>query len=93
MNNWRGIPREEIPWYPTIDAEKCTGCKACIEFCRNDVLEFDEATCKTAVKNPYNCVVECRTCSRLCPSEAITFPEETRFAEFIKEMLEKREEP
>lgn len=88
MNEWRGIPREEIQWYPTIDAKKCIGCKACVEFCKNDVLEFDEATGKTRVKNPYNCVVECRTCARLCPTEAITFPDEEAFVVYIKEKLE-----
>lgn len=87
MKEWRGIPREEIPWYPTIDAEKCIGCKACIEFCNNAVLEFDEAAVKTSVKNPYNCVVECRTCARLCPTDAISFPDEKEFSAFIKEKL------
>lgn len=87
MGEWRGIPREEIPWFPTIDAEKCIGCKACVEFCKNDVLEFEEETGKTKVKNPYNCVVECRTCARLCPTEAITFPDETVFSNFIKTKL------
>jgi hypothetical protein len=22
------IPREEIPWYPTVSAEKCNGCQS-----------------------------------------------------------------
>jgi hypothetical protein len=22
---WHGIPREEIPWYPTVHAETCIG--------------------------------------------------------------------
>lgn len=87
MKEWRGIPREDIQWNPTIDAEKCIGCKACVEFCKNDVLEFDEATGKTRVKNPYNCVVECRTCARLCPTGAITFPDEEAFIAYIKEKL------
>ena len=42
MRTWRGILREEIPWYPTIDPDRCTGCRTCVDFCRNDVLEFDE---------------------------------------------------
>ncbi|MBW4055681.1 MAG: ferredoxin family protein [Proteobacteria bacterium] len=87
MSEWRGIPREEIPWFPTIDAEKCSGCRECITICKNNVLAFDEAGLKSTVVNPYNCVVECRTCARLCPSEAISFPDAAVFSEFIKEKL------
>lgn len=83
MKEWRGIPREEIDWYPAIDPEKCIGCKTCVDFCKNDVLEFDEAVQKTRVNNPYNCVVECRTCARLCPTEAISFPDEEAFNAYI----------
>lgn len=87
MKEWRGIPRGEIDWNPTIDPEKCIGCKVCVEFCKNDVLEFDEAKQKTRVKNPYNCVVECRTCARICPTGAITFPDEVAFIAYIREKL------
>ncbi|RII29681.1 MAG: 4Fe-4S ferredoxin [Geobacter sp.] len=85
MKEWRGIPRQEIPWFPTIDPEKCTGCKTCMEFCKNDVLTFDGEAEKVLVANPFNCVVECRTCSRLCPSGAISFPAEKDFAAWLQE--------
>ena len=29
-------------------------------------------------------VVECRTCARLCPADAISFPEEQQFNEILK---------
>jgi len=87
MNEWRGIPREAIPWYPRIDADKCIGCRTCVEFCKNGVLEFDEATGKASVSSPFNCVVECSTCGRLCPAEAISFPEQAAFAEIIRRLL------
>jgi len=90
MKEWRGIPREEVPWFPTIDAVKCTGCKTCIEICKNDVLLFDEEAGKAQAVHPYNCVVECKTCARLCPSGAITFPTEEEFGTFAKERLKKK---
>jgi NAD-dependent dihydropyrimidine dehydrogenase PreA subunit len=87
MMTWLGIPRGEIPWYPTIAAEKCTGCRTCVDFCPNDVLEFDEAIGKTIVRNPFNCVVECSTCGKLCPEGALRFPDEAVFSAFIKERI------
>jgi NAD-dependent dihydropyrimidine dehydrogenase PreA subunit len=90
MKEWRGIPREEIPWFPTIDEEKCIGCRACVEFCPNEVLEFDEEAGKARVKYPFNCVVECKACAKLCPVDAISFPKEKEFSALIKEKLSKR---
>ena len=87
MSEWRGIPREEIPWYPTIDEEKCIGCRECITICKNEVLAFDESSQKSKVVNPYHCVVECRTCAKLCPAEAISFPDAEEFTAFIKARL------
>ena len=87
MNDWRGIPREKIPWFPTIDPEKCTGCRTCVEFCHNGVLEFVEEQQKARVRAPYNCVVECSTCGRFCPAEAISFPEPEGFNDTIRRLL------
>ena len=30
---WHGIPRNKIPWYPTIDYEKCVSCGKCVDYC------------------------------------------------------------
>lgn len=90
MSKWRGILREKIPWYPTIDNDKCIGCRTCIEFCRNAVLEFDEQENKARVRSPYSCVVECSTCGRLCPSGAISFPDPDAFGALIKQLLSEK---
>lgn len=71
---WQGIPRDSIPWYPTIDLEKCKGCKVCFNFCRQHVYKWTEETKKVAVARPFNCVVGCSTCAGLCDEEAISFP-------------------
>jgi len=64
-----GIPREKIPWYPTILTEKCTECGVCVSFCHKAVYADGPV-----VKNPFNCVVGCTGCASECPSEAISFP-------------------
>lgn len=87
MTKWRGIPRKRIPWFPEIDEEKCIGCGTCIEFCKNGVLDFDPETKKARVRAPYDCVIECSTCGRLCPVDAISFPDEIEFAELIEKLL------
>ena len=91
MNEWRGIPREDIPWFPTIDAGKCIGCRECFTICKNGVLLFDEVAQKSTVVNKYNCVVECRSCARLCPADAISFPDVNDFGAYIKEELAAKE--
>ena len=71
---WRGIPREEIPWFPAVVEELCDGCRACLNFCPNRVYEWVEAAGKVRVSNPYACIVGCRTCASKCQPGAILFP-------------------
>jgi ferredoxin len=40
-NQWHGIPRQEIQWYPTIVAERCIGCGLCVTSCGKNVYAFD----------------------------------------------------
>ena len=72
---WHGIPREQIPWYPSVDEEKCIGCKLCFVSCGRNVFDFDVMQHKAVVTRPYNCMVGCSTCATICPSRAISFPE------------------
>jgi NAD-dependent dihydropyrimidine dehydrogenase PreA subunit len=69
---WHGIPREEIPWYPTVDPETCIGCTLCYVTCGRGVYDMQDN--KAVVPTPYSCMVGCSTCAIVCPVEAISFP-------------------
>jgi NAD-dependent dihydropyrimidine dehydrogenase PreA subunit len=83
-NTYMKIPREKIPWFPTIDPEKCTNCGSCLEFCSNGVFEQGEESMK--VVSPYNCVVGCSSCVKICPSDAIGFPDLKELIEMLKKL-------
>ena len=74
MGIFGNLPREKIPWFPTIDFDKCVRCKECYNFCHNGVYEWDEENNKPRVVQPYNCVIGCSACANLCNGEAIKFP-------------------
>jgi NAD-dependent dihydropyrimidine dehydrogenase PreA subunit len=74
FGTWQGIPREEIPWQPTIDASQCTGCKICFNFCSHGVYGWDDTANRSVVQSPFSCVVGCSNCAGQCQSEAISFP-------------------
>jgi CDP-4-dehydro-6-deoxyglucose reductase, E3 len=71
---WKGHPREQIPWHPTVDLEACIGCKTCWEFCSHGVYAWDDATDRPKVVEPFQCVVGCSGCSHQCEHGAISFP-------------------
>lgn len=68
---------EESPsrrWYPVIDFSRCTNCMECIDFCLFGVYGVD--TVETIlVEQPDNCRKGCPACSRVCPQNAIIFPQ------------------
>jgi len=86
MAPFDGMPRDKIPWFPTIDYEKCLGCKECFNFCHNNVYEWDEDKNQPKVVNPYNCVVGCSACANLCAQGAISFPTRKELVEIIKKL-------
>jgi NAD-dependent dihydropyrimidine dehydrogenase PreA subunit len=69
--SYKGIPREDIPWYPKVDEKKCSGCSSCVEFCTQSVFSFDG---RSHVIKPYNCIVGNSSCRSFCPEKAISFP-------------------
>ncbi|MFW6146298.1 MAG: ATP-binding protein [Planctomycetota bacterium] len=66
---------EDLParWFPVIDADRCTHCFECVEFCLFGVFEVD-ARRRVHVAIGDNCKVGCPACGRVCPAGAILFP-------------------
>jgi NAD-dependent dihydropyrimidine dehydrogenase PreA subunit len=63
-----------IRWYPVIDYSRCTNCLECIDFCLFGVYGIDRKD-RILVENQDNCKRGCPACSRVCPENAIIFPE------------------
>jgi len=61
-------------WYPVIDFSRCTNCMECIDFCLFGVYGVDAAQ-TILVEQPDNCRKGCPACSRVCPANAIIFPQ------------------
>jgi NAD-dependent dihydropyrimidine dehydrogenase PreA subunit len=64
----------ERRWYPVIDFSRCTNCMECIDFCLFGVYGIDGAE-TILVEQPDNCRKGCPACSRVCPENAIIFPQ------------------
>jgi NAD-dependent dihydropyrimidine dehydrogenase PreA subunit len=69
---WHGIPRDDIPWLPTVDAESCIGCELCYVTCGRAVFEMRDQVAVAVA--PMECAVGCSTCGNVCPTNAIAFP-------------------
>ncbi len=68
---------EENPsrrWYPVIDYSRCTNCMECLDFCLFGVYGVDRVE-TILVEQQDNCRKGCPACSRVCPENAIIFPE------------------
>ena len=61
-------------WYPVIDYSRCTNCMECLDFCLFGVYGVDTLD-RILVEEQDNCKRGCPACSRVCPANAIIFPE------------------
>jgi NAD-dependent dihydropyrimidine dehydrogenase PreA subunit len=61
-------------WYPVIDYSRCTNCMECLDFCLFGVYGVDKLD-RILVENQDNCKRGCPACSRVCPEQAIMFPD------------------
>lgn len=84
----RPINRGGRTQQPVIVPEKCTGCGSCIKFCGDMVLVFDKGPRKARVACPANCRMNCRICAGVCPSGAVTFPDEEAFISYLRWRLQ-----
>ncbi len=87
-----GVERSLIDWKPTIDYSKCDYCMECVKFCPHKVFEVrEDEVIKLIIKNPHNCVVFCRACSKTCGPDALSFPDKTMTTQRIKEIRKEME--
>jgi len=61
-------------WYPVIDYSRCTNCMECLDFCLFGVYGVDSLS-RIFVDNQDSCKKGCPACSRVCPEQAIMFPD------------------
>ena len=85
---FHGVSRSKIPWYPTINYEKCISCGKCLKYCKHGVYEFEEKQGKRVpfVKNADNCIVYCNGCDAICPSGAISHPSKLETGKTISKL-------
>ena len=87
FSKWKGIPREEIDWSPTIDKDQCVGCGMCVTSCGRNVFDFDADVNKSEVARPLQCMVGCTSCQIWCVYDAISFPD----PQYVKDLIIKKE--
>jgi formate hydrogenlyase subunit 6/NADH:ubiquinone oxidoreductase subunit I len=85
--SYEGIPRNQIPWDPKIDSQKCVSCGKCVDFCHMHAFKTVEVNGKKQTEViPNRCVVFCRGCEDICPAGAISHPNEEKTEALIKEL-------
>lgn len=86
--DYLGIPRNLIPWFPSVDVARCKGCSTCVKACKHEVFAYDSTGRHALVANPYSCEVFCQSCMFQCNEEAISFPDKSQVKERIKKLRE-----
>jgi MinD superfamily P-loop ATPase len=86
---YRGIPRSEIAWFPTVNLECCNGCGDCVRHCKH-VLSYDNdvfivVNGKPVVAKAENCMVGCKACGWVCAVGAIKHPSKDELRKMLKQ--------
>ncbi len=62
-----------LRWYPVVDYSRCGNCLECLNFCLFGVFGLSDG--RLVVEEPDACRPGCPACARVCPSQAIMFPQ------------------
>jgi len=74
-----GHLREKIPWFPSIDYDRCRMDLRCLNFCPHEVFEWEAETGRPVVAQPYNCLPGCTICLDGCDTGALSLPPKAEF--------------
>jgi NAD-dependent dihydropyrimidine dehydrogenase PreA subunit len=61
----------------------------CVRNCPHGVFQIQEDPPRPTVTNPYNCLVACEACAKVCPNGAITFPTRVELKNILRKLREK----
>ena len=62
LGAWYGLFNKLSAFGITVDKAKCTGCNACVRFCKMDCQKINDREC-----------INCGECKKICPEGAINF--------------------
>ena len=62
LGAWYGLFNKLSAFGITVDKAKCTGCNACVRFCKMDCQKVNDREC-----------INCGECKKICPEGAINF--------------------
>ena len=62
LGAWYGLFNKLSAFGITVDKAKCTGCNACVRFCKMDCQKVNDREC-----------INCGKCKKICPEGAINF--------------------
>ena len=85
--------RASIPWFPSIDYDACLKDLKCVNFCPQDVFEWDVATGRPVVAHALRCLPGCTICLDGCDTGALSLPTKHEFQAMFDKLRGKETKP